>query len=72
MLFIKEYAPFADLTKCKYTTIVLTGGRGSGKTQHAIRAILTACLKKKTRVCGSKIEIMHSFGRCSAISRSTG
>ena len=51
MLFLKEYAPFADLTKCKYSTIVLTGGRGSGKTQHAIRAILTACLKKKTRVC---------------------
>ena len=40
-----------DLTNCAYDTIVLTGGRGSGKTQHAIRAILLACLRKKTRVC---------------------
>ena len=51
MLFLEEYKPFWDLTNCKYDTIVLTGGRGSGKTQHAIRAILLACLRKKTRVC---------------------
>lgn len=51
MLFVEEYKPIADLLNCPYDTIVLTGGRGSGKTQHTIRAILLAMLRKKVRVC---------------------
>jgi PBSX family phage terminase large subunit len=51
MIYLDEYKPFADLCDCKYDTIVLTGGRGSGKTQHALRAILLAMVKKKKRVC---------------------
>ena len=51
MLFVDEYKPFADLCNCEYDTIVLTGGRGSGKTQHALRAIFLAMIKEKKRVC---------------------
>ena len=51
MFFVEEYKPIADLCNCPYDTIVLTGGRGSGKTQHSIRAILLAMLKEKKRVC---------------------
>ena len=51
MLFVEEYREIADLNNCKYDTIVLTGGRGSGKTQHAIRAILLSMVRSKKRVC---------------------
>lgn len=51
MFFVDEYKEIADLCKCKYDTIVLTGGRGSGKTQHAIRAILLAMVQSRKRVC---------------------
>lgn len=51
MLFLEEYKEIADLNNCKYDTIALTGGRGSGKTQHIIRAILIACTCLKKRCC---------------------
>lgn len=51
MLFLKEYKEIANLNKCKYDTVAFTGGRGSGKTQHIIRAILIACATQKKRCC---------------------
>lgn len=51
MQFLKEYKEIADLNNCPYDTIVDTGGRGSGKTQHNIRSILIAMVQKKKRVC---------------------
>lgn len=51
MKFIEEYKEISDLLNCKYDTIALTGGRGSGKTQHVIRAVLLAMAQTKRRVC---------------------
>lgn len=51
MRFIEEYKEISDLLNCKYDTIALTGGRGSGKTQHVIRAVLLAMAQTKRRVC---------------------
>lgn len=51
MFFLKEFKEIADLNNCKYDTIAITGGRGSGKTQHIIRAILLACSQQKKRCC---------------------
>ena len=51
MKFLQEYKEILDLTRCEYDTVAYTGGRGSGKTQHIIRALLIACVRKKVRCC---------------------
>lgn len=51
MKFLKQYKPLLYLLNSKHDVIALTGGRGSGKTQHSLRGILTACTQKKIRVC---------------------
>ena len=51
MKFYHKYEPLLYLNNSKYEVIANTGGRGSGKTQHSIRGVLTACLEKKKRAC---------------------
>lgn len=51
MKFLKDFKPLLFLTNSQYDVIALTGGRGSGKTQHSIRGILLACTQKKVKVC---------------------
>lgn len=51
MKFLKEFKPFLSLNNSAFDVIATTGGRGGGKTQHAIRGVLKACLEKKKRVC---------------------
>lgn len=51
MKFLKEFEPLLNLNNSKFEVIALTGGRGSGKTQHAIRGILLACVQEKKRCC---------------------
>lgn len=51
MKFYKKYSPLLNLNNSAYDIIALTGGRGSGKTQHSIRGVLLACLGKKKRCC---------------------
>ena len=51
MKFLEEYKEIADLLHCKYDTVAITGGRGSGKTQHILRALLIASVQKKIRCC---------------------
>lgn len=51
MKFLKKFKPLLYLNNSKYDVIALTGGRGSGKTQHSIRGILLACCQRKVKVC---------------------
>lgn len=51
MKFLKRYEPLLHLNNSAYDVIALTGGRGSGKTQHAIRGVLTACIQQRKRAC---------------------
>jgi len=51
MQFYERYYPLLELNRSKYDVIALTGGRGSGKTQHAIRGVLIALLQAKKKCC---------------------
>lgn len=51
MKFYYKYEPLLQLNESQFDVIALTGGRGSGKTQHSIRGILLACLQQKKRAC---------------------
>lgn len=49
MIVYKKFLPLFDNSK-KYDTFVFTGGRGSSKTGHAVRSVLTKMMKKSKRV----------------------
>ena len=51
MKYYKKFSPLFDLSNEKYDTFVLTGGRGSLKTGHAVRAVMVDMMKRKVRVC---------------------
>ncbi len=51
MKFYKKYRPLLELNNSKYFYIILTGGRGSMKTGHALRGILKASVEKCKRTC---------------------
>ncbi len=51
MKFYERYEPLAYLNDSEYDVIALTGGRGSGKTQHSIRGVLIALAQQKKRCC---------------------
>jgi phage terminase large subunit len=53
MKIYEKFLPLFELDGGKYDTFVLTGGRGSCKTGHACRAVLTNLMgkKKKKVVC---------------------
>lgn len=51
MKFYKKYKPLLELNNSKYSVIALTGGRGSGKTTHALFGLLQACGQEKKKVC---------------------
>lgn len=51
MRFYKKFRPLLDLTSERYDTFVLTGGRGSLKTGHAVRAVMHDMMRRKVRVC---------------------
>lgn len=51
MKFYAKFEPLLYLNNSKYDVIALTGGRGSGKTQHTIRGLLLAMLQCKKRCC---------------------
>lgn len=49
--FYWKYEPLLHLNNSKYYVIANTGGRGSGKTEHTLQGILTACATEKKRAC---------------------
>lgn len=51
MQFYYKYEPLLHLNDSAYDVIALTGGRGSLKTGHVLRGVLTACMAEKKRVC---------------------
>ena len=51
MKFYAKFEPLLYLNNSKYDVIALTGGRGSGKTQHTIRGLLLAMLQCKKLCC---------------------
>ena len=51
MHFYYKYEPLLHLNDSAYDVIALTGGRGSLKTGHVLRGVLTACMAEKKRVC---------------------
>lgn len=51
MKFYKKFKPLLNLESARYDTFVLTGGRGSLKTGHAVRAVMLDMMKRKIRVC---------------------
>lgn len=51
MKFYHRYEPLLELNKSKYSVIVLTGGRGSQKTGHALRGILFNSMLEKKKTC---------------------
>lgn len=51
MLFYEKYEPLLNLNNSKYSVIVLTGGRGSEKTGHALRGILFNSMQEKKKTC---------------------
>lgn len=51
MLFYKKFKPLLELNKSKYNVIALTGGRGSGKTSHSLRGILTCSMMERKKTC---------------------
>lgn len=51
MKFYWKYEPLLKLNTSKYHTIALTGGRGSGKTQHTIRGVLSCLIQQRKNCC---------------------
>lgn len=51
MIFYHKFEPLLNLNNSKYNFIVCTGGRGSGKTTHAVAGVLKACCEDRKRVC---------------------
>lgn len=51
MDFYYKYSPLLDLNNSKYSVIALTGGRGSEKTGHALRGVLTCSAQQKKKTC---------------------
>ena len=51
MLFYKKYKPLLELNNSKFNVIALTGGRGSQKTGHALRGVLTCSMQDKKKTC---------------------
>lgn len=51
MKFLKIFKPLLELNSSKFQVIALTGGRGSTKTGHALRGILTCSMMEKKKTC---------------------
>ncbi len=58
--FYHKYAPLLHLDAGDYHTFVFTGGRGSLKTGHAVRAVLLNMMQRKKRAVAFR-EIMRSI-----------
>ena len=52
MYCYKKFKPLFEMTSGRFDTFALTGGRGSMKTGHAVRAVLVEMMKRLLRgVC---------------------
>lgn len=50
MICCKKYLPLFEMESGRFDTFALTGGRGSMKTGHAVRAVMVEMMKRRLRV----------------------
>lgn len=50
MYCYKKFKPLFEMESGRFDTFALTGGRGSMKTGHAVRAIMVEMMKRRLRV----------------------
>mgnify|MGYP000086374335 FL=1 len=50
MYCYKKFKPLFEMTSGRFDTFALTGGRGSMKTGHAVRAVMVEMMKRRLRV----------------------